>query len=42
VVELPIPLHHRVTGRDLAGFFHRGRQWMAITRALARRWRGGR
>lgn len=42
VVELPIPLHHRVTGRDLAGFLHRGRQWMAITRALARRWRGGR
>lgn len=40
VVELPIQLAHRVTGRDLAGFLHRGRQLAAIVRALARRWRG--
>lgn len=39
IVELPIQLSHRVTGRDLSGFLHRGRQLMAILRALARRWR---
>lgn len=39
VVEIPIPLSHRVTGKDLAGFLHRGRQLAAILKALARRWR---
>jgi glycosyltransferase involved in cell wall biosynthesis len=26
VVEVPVPMEHRYTGRDLAGFLHRGRQ----------------
>jgi len=37
VVEIPLTLHHRVTGRDLAGFRHRGRQLAAILRVLASR-----
>lgn len=39
VAEVPVQLSHRVTGRDLSGFLHRGRQLAAIVRALARRWR---
>jgi hypothetical protein len=36
VVEVPAPgLAHRVTGRDLAGFGHRGRQGLEIARAAA-------
>ncbi|BAS28411.1 glycosyl transferase [Limnochorda pilosa] len=37
VVEVAIPLRHRATGRDLAGFLHRGRQLAAILRVLAAR-----
>lgn len=38
VVEVPVPLRHRPTGRDLRGFVHRGRQAVDIARAvLARR-----
>jgi glycosyltransferase involved in cell wall biosynthesis len=38
VLEVPVPLGHRVTGRDLAAQVHRGVQWMHVARALAVRW----
>jgi len=35
VLEVPAPgLAHRATGRDLAGFAHRGRQGLDILRAV--------
>ena len=30
IVEVPLELSHRETGRDLAGFIHRGKQFYAI------------
>jgi glycosyltransferase involved in cell wall biosynthesis len=38
VVEVPVPLRHRVTGRDLRGQLHRGIQYVHVARALAVRW----
>ncbi|MGZ8620777.1 MAG: glycosyltransferase [Actinomycetota bacterium] len=37
VVEVPVPLSHRPTGRDLRGFVHRGRQGLDIALAVATR-----
>jgi glycosyltransferase involved in cell wall biosynthesis len=37
VVEVPTNLKHRVTGRDLAGFRHRGRQFRDLLLCLLRR-----
>ncbi|MFL5799777.1 MAG: glycosyltransferase [Actinomycetota bacterium] len=37
VVEVPAAITHRFTGRDLAGFRHRGRQGADILRAMAPR-----
>jgi len=37
IVEVPLPLTHRVSGRNLKGFLHRGHQFMDISRALWRR-----
>jgi hypothetical protein len=37
VVEVPCPLHHRVTGRDWRGQLHRARQYRDVWWALARR-----
>ena len=38
VIEVPAPgLAHRATGRDVAGFTHRGRQGLDILRAVAAR-----
>lgn len=34
VVEVEMPFTHAVTGRDLRGFCHRGRQFLDISRAL--------
>jgi glycosyltransferase involved in cell wall biosynthesis len=34
VVEVPAAMTHRATGRDLAGFSHRGRQFVEVRRAL--------
>lgn len=34
VLEIPLPLRHRKTGRTLSGFLHRGKQALAIVRAL--------
>jgi glycosyltransferase involved in cell wall biosynthesis len=41
VVEVPVEMDHRVTGRDVAGFRHRARQFVDVFRALwaRRRWR---
>lgn len=36
VLEIPLPLEHRKTGRTLAGFLHRARQARAILKALRR------
>ena len=41
VVEVPVEMTHAVTGRDLAGFVHRGRQgWDLMRVAAARAIRG--
>lgn len=37
VVEVPLPLTHRVSGRNWAGFMHRGRQFVHILRAVWKR-----
>jgi glycosyltransferase involved in cell wall biosynthesis len=37
VVEVPCELHHRVTGADWRGQWHRGRQFAHVATALARR-----
>ena len=36
VAEIPTTMRHRDTGRDLAGFAHRGRQFVDVALALAR------
>jgi len=37
VLEVPVPLHHRVTGKDWRAQVHRGRQFYAVWRALRER-----
>lgn len=37
VVEIPLPLRHRESGRNLRGFIHRGGQFVDILRAVWRR-----
>jgi hypothetical protein len=37
VLEVPTAMAHAATGRDLRGFLHRGRQFVAVARVLARR-----
>jgi glycosyltransferase involved in cell wall biosynthesis len=39
VVEVDLPMTHRATGRNLAGFCHRGRQLAAVVRELYKAWR---
>lgn len=34
VVEIPTTMTHAATGRDLAGFMHRGKQYLHVKRAL--------
>lgn len=34
ILEVDVPMVHRVTGRDLAGFYHRGKQFCHVLRAL--------
>ena len=36
VVEVPTTMAHAATGRDLAGFWHRGRQFVEVALALVR------
>jgi glycosyltransferase involved in cell wall biosynthesis len=38
VMEVPVPFAHRVTENDLAGFVHRGKEFVAIGRALGQKW----
>lgn len=38
VVEIPVAYSHRETSRDLAGFIHRGRQFIAVGRMLKNKW----
>ena len=38
VVEVPVPLRHRVTGRDLRAQWHRTKQYVHVARALAVRY----
>jgi glycosyltransferase involved in cell wall biosynthesis len=38
VVEVETGMAHRLTGRDLAGFRHRARQFWDVALAIARRW----
>ncbi|HEX2025126.1 MAG TPA: glycosyltransferase [Actinomycetota bacterium] len=42
VVEVPVAMRHAVTGRDLTGFVHRGRQGWDLLRAAAPRLLGRR
>jgi glycosyltransferase involved in cell wall biosynthesis len=37
VKEIPVQMTHTETGRDLAGFLHRGRQFMDVALVLAKR-----
>jgi glycosyltransferase involved in cell wall biosynthesis len=37
VLEIPVTMTHAVTGRDLPGFMHRGRQGLDLLRAAASR-----
>ncbi|WP_282935723.1 glycosyltransferase family 2 protein [Paenibacillus sp. RC67] len=39
VAELPIPFAHRVSGRDIGGWLHRGKQLYAVSGTLWNRWR---
>ena len=39
ISEVPLAFSHRETGRNLAGFVHRGRQFVHISRTLYRLWR---
>lgn len=39
VQEVAVPFRHRETGRDLSGWLHRGRQLLAVGRALWLCWR---
>lgn len=39
IKEVELPLTHRETGRDWAGFMHRGKQFLAVGRTLIDKWR---
>ncbi len=39
IQEVLVPFKHRETGRDLQGFLHRGRQFIAVGQTLFERWR---
>ncbi|MFD2371869.1 glycosyltransferase family 2 protein [Brevibacillus sp. GCM10020057] len=38
VMEVPVRFTHRETGNDLSGYCHRGKEFVAIGRALCRKW----
>ncbi|QQE72867.1 glycosyltransferase family 2 protein [Brevibacillus composti] len=38
LIEVPVPFTHRHTGNDLSGYRHRGKELLAIGRALGRKW----
>ena len=39
MLEVPVVMRHRETGRNLSGFLHRGRQFVQVTRTLWLLWR---
>lgn len=39
IVEVPTEFTHRVTGRSIRGFVHRGRQFAHVVWFIARKWR---
>ncbi len=39
IMEMPVPFQHRETGRDLRGFYHRGKQMAAVAGTLYKKWR---
>lgn len=39
VCEIPVSFRHRETGRNVAGFVHRGKQFVHISKTLYRLWR---
>lgn len=41
ILEVPLELGHRATGRDLRGFIHRGRQFCHVARTLLSLYRPG-
>lgn len=36
IMEVPTSMGHAATGRDVAGFMHRGRQFVHVAAALVR------
>ncbi len=40
IAEVPTDMAHAATGKDIAGFTHRGRQFVQVAGALWRLWRG--
>jgi len=40
IIEVPTEMAHDATGRDIAGFMHRGRQFRQVAGALWKLWRG--
>ncbi len=37
VIEVPVEMSHKETGRDIAGFLHRGRQFYAVLQSILKR-----
>lgn len=38
ICEVDVPFRHRETGRDLSGFIHRGKQFVAVSKTLVHKW----
>lgn len=38
VMEIPVPFSHRETGNDWSGYCHRGKEFVAVSRTLCRKW----
>jgi glycosyltransferase involved in cell wall biosynthesis len=41
ICEVAVPFTHRETGRNLPGFWHRGKQFVSVAAVLLARWRAG-
>ncbi|MDP5273620.1 glycosyltransferase family 2 protein [Chengkuizengella axinellae] len=39
ICEVDVPYQHRETGRDWAGFTHRGKQFVSVSKTLYHKWR---
>lgn len=38
ILEVPVPFSHRITSNDIGGYLHRGKEFVAIGRALCGKW----